>query len=376
MADTPYKGLKVLELARILAGPWIGQTLADLGADVIKVESPNGDDTRQWGPPFIEKGNDRSAAYFHSCNRGKKSITADFSNIEDLERVKALAADADVLVENFKLGGLEKFGLDYKSLKEINPKLIYCSVTGFGQDGPYAARPGYDLLIQGMSGIMDITGSPDGPPQKMGVAFVDIFTGLYSTIAIQAALAMRERTGEGQHIDMSLFDSMVGVLANQNMNYLTTGDTPKRMGNAHPNLTPYQTFEASDGHIIIASGNDAQYQRLCGALSLGDLATDQRFLDNAARVKNRDALTALLEGATKQKTRAQLLDEIKAAGVPCGPINTVGEALDDPQIEHRGMKISPEGLSGVRSPVKFSNAELNLERSAPGLGEHNDLGWD
>jgi len=362
MADTPYKGLKVLELARILAGPWIGQTLADLGADVIKVESPNGDDTRQWGPPFIEKGNDRSAAYFHSCNRGKKSITR--------------SADADVLVENFKLGGLEKFGLDYKSLKEINPKLIYCSVTGFGQDGPYAARPGYDLLIQGMSGIMDITGSPDGPPQKMGVAFVDIFTGLYSTIAIQAALAMRERTGEGQHIDMSLFDSMVGVLANQNMNYLTTGDTPKRMGNAHPNLTPYQTFEASDGHIIIASGNDAQYQRLCGALSLGDLATDQRFLDNAARVKNRDALTALLEGATKQKTRAQLLDEIKAAGVPCGPINTVGEALDDPQIEHRGMKISPEGLSGVRSPVKFSNAELNLERSAPGLGEHNDLGWD
>ena len=376
MSDTPHKGLKVLELARILAGPWIGQTLADLGADVIKVESPNGDDTRQWGPPFIEKGEDKSAAYFHSCNRGKKSIIADFSKPEDLERVKKLAADADVLVENFKLGGLKKFRLDYKSLSEINPRLIYCSVTGFGQDGPYTERPGYDLLIQGMSGIMDITGSPDGPPQKMGVAFVDVFTGLYSVIGIQAALAMRERTGRGQHIDMSLFDSMVGVLANQNMNYLTTGKTPKRMGNAHPNLTPYQTFEASDGHIIIASGNDAQYQRLCGALGLETLATDGRFVDNAARVKNREALTELLETATKQKTRAELLAEIKAAGVPCGPINTVGEALDDPQIEHRRMKISPEGLKGVRSPLKFSDAELKLERGAPALGEHDDLGWD
>ncbi|MDA9009290.1 CoA transferase [Alphaproteobacteria bacterium] len=376
MPEAPLAGLKVLELARILAGPWIGQTLADLGADVIKVESPNGDDTRQWGPPFVEKGDDRSAAYFHACNRGKKSIIADFSKAEDLEKVKALAADADVLVENFKLGGLEKFGLDYSSLSDVNSRLVYCSVTGFGQDGPYAERPGYDLLIQGMSGVMDITGSPDGPPQKLGVAFVDIFTGLYSVIGIQSALAMRERTGKGQHIDMSLFDSMVGVLANQNMNYLTTGSTPKRMGNAHPNLTPYQTFEASDGHIIIASGNDAQYQRLCGTLDLIELASDERFVGNAARVKNRKALTELLEAATKQKTRAQLLEEIKAAGVPCGPINTVGEALDDPQIEHRGMKIEPEGLKGVRTPIRFSDAELKLERGSPGLGEHNDLGWD
>ncbi|MGK0266387.1 MAG: crotonobetainyl-CoA:carnitine CoA-transferase CaiB-like acyl-CoA transferase, partial [Maricaulis sp.] len=264
--DRPLTGLKVLELARVLAGPWIGQTLADLGADVIKVESPHGDDTRQWGPPWIEHDGDRSAAYYHSCNRGKRSIALDFTRTADRDLVLELADGADVVVENFKVDGLAKYGLDYDSLSARNPRLVYCSVTGFGQTGPYAHRAGYDLMIQAMSGIMDLTGEADGPPQRLGVAFADIFTGVYGVIGIQAALAQREKTGLGQHVDMALFDTMIGVLGNQAMNYLTTGIAPHRLGNSHPNIVPYQEFSASDGHIILACGNDGQFERLCATL--------------------------------------------------------------------------------------------------------------
>ncbi|MDG2043308.1 MAG: CaiB/BaiF CoA-transferase family protein, partial [Maricaulis sp.] len=280
---TPLKGLKVLELARVLAGPMIGQTLADLGAEVIKVESPAGDDTRKWGPPWIEhEDGTRTAAYFYSCNRGKRSIALDFKSEADRETVLKLVRDSDVLIENFKVDGLAKYGLDYETLKAINPRLIYCSVTGFGQDGPYAKRAGYDLMIQAMSGIMDLTGEPDRPPQKMGMAFADVFTGLYGVIAIQAALAARESTGKGDHIDMSLFDCMVGVMGNQAMNYMVTGQSPTRMGTAHPNIVPYQDFPTSDGHMIIACGNDGQFAKVCGILELG-LADDPQYATNAAR---------------------------------------------------------------------------------------------
>ena len=275
--EPPLKGLKVVELARVLAGPWIGQTLADLGAEVIKVESPAGDETRQWGPPFVEIDGDRSAAYYTACNRGKRSVIADFSRQEDCEMVRALASDADVLIENFKVGGLKKFGLDYESLSALNPRLVYCSVTGFGQDGPYAHRAGYDYLIQGMSGFMQLTGEPDGAPQKAGVAIADIFTGLYGVIAVQAALAQRERTGAGQHIDMALFDCMMAILANQGANYMATGRVPPRLGSGHPNIVPYQTFDTADGTIILAVGNDGQFARFCKVLMREDLAADSRF---------------------------------------------------------------------------------------------------
>ncbi len=268
MAETPLAGIRVIELARVLAGPWAGQVLADLGAEVVKVESLEGDGTRQWGPPFIERDGERTAAYFHACNRGKRSVTADFATESGRALVRDLAAGADVLIENFKAGGLKKYGLDYESLRPLNPRLIYCSITGFGQDGPYAARAGYDFMIQGMAGIMDLTGEPDGPPEKMGVAFADIFTGLYSVIGIQAALVQRERTGLGQHIDMALFDCMTGVLANQAMNYLASGVAPKRMGNAHPNIAPYQTLPVADGYFIVACGSDVQFRRLTGILGL------------------------------------------------------------------------------------------------------------
>ncbi|RQP17243.1 MAG: CoA transferase, partial [Brucella intermedia] len=327
MQNTPLDGLKVVELARILAGPWVGQTLSDLGADVIKVESPEGDDTRKWGPPFIDVEGERSAAYFHACNRGKRSITADFRTEEGRELVRQLVADADVVIENFKLGGLDKYGLDYESLKAINPRLIYCSITGFGHTGPYAERAGYDFMIQGMGGIMDLTGEPDREPQKIGVAFADIFTGLYSVIAIQSALIMRERTGTGQHIDMALFDCMSAVLANQAMNYLASGVSPKRMGNAHPNIAPYQTLPVSDGYFIIACGNDGQFGKLTSLLGIGDIAADERFVSNSARVANRAALTALLEEKTRAWKRDDLLAELARIGVPAGPINTVAELL-------------------------------------------------
>ena len=374
MQNTPLAGLKVIELARILAGPWVGQTLSDLGADVIKVESPEGDDTRTWGPPFIEVEGEKSAAYFHACNRGKQWIIADFRSDEGRELVRKLVADADVVIENFKLGGLDKYGLDYESLKAINPRLIYCSITGFGHTGPYAERAGYDFMIQGMGGIMDLTGEPDGQPQKIGVAFADIFTGLYSVIAIQSALIMRERMGKGQHIDMALFDCMSAVLANQAMNYLASGVSPKRMGNAHPNIAPYQTLPVSDGYFIIACGNDGQFAKLTALLGIGEIARDSRFLTNASRVANRDALTAMLEERTTQWLRDDLLAALAKAGVPAGPINTVEDVFADPQFIARQMRIDPDGVPGLRTPIRFSDAELKLDRRSPKLGEHkNDI---
>jgi crotonobetainyl-CoA:carnitine CoA-transferase CaiB-like acyl-CoA transferase len=371
-APNPLAGIKVLELARILAGPWAGQTLADLGADVVKVESPEGDDTRKWGPPYLDVEGERSAAYFHAANRGKRSITADFTTTEGQALVRALAAESDVLIENFKLGGLKKYGLDYESLKAINPRLIYCSITGFGQDGPYAARAGYDFMIQGMGGIMDLTGDPKGEPQKIGVAFADIFTGIYSVIAIQAALLMRERTGTGQYVDMALFDCMTGVLANQAMNFLASGVAPRRLGNAHPNIAPYQTFPVSDGHLIIACGNDGQFGRLVRILGIGGLAADERFSTNAARVANRVVLTETMEAETRRWQRDALLDALEAEGVPAGPINSVADVFADPQFLHRGMKIEPDGVPGIRTPIRFSEAGLALDRRAQKLGEHGD----
>ncbi|OJF91277.1 CaiB/BaiF CoA transferase family protein [Pararhizobium antarcticum] len=379
--DAPLKGLKVLELARILAGPWIGQTLADLGADVIKVESPAGDDTRIWGPPFIEgaDGVQLDAAYFHACNRGKRSVVLDFTTPDGQEAVRRLAAQSDVLLENFKVGGLEKYGLDYQSLRKVNPRLVYCSVTGFGQDGPYAHRAGYDYIVQGMSGIMELTGDPAGEPQKIGVAFADIFTGLYGVIAIQAALAQRERTGTGQHVDMALLDCMTGVLANQALNFLVSGTAPTRMGNAHPNIAPYQVFPASDGHLIVAVGNDRQFGKFCVLLGRDDLAIDPRYLTNANRVANRDSLTSVLNAETEKHTRDALLALLEVSGVPGGPINTVGDVFDDPQIIHRGMRIevphtgaAAGTVPGVRTPLKFSGADLALERGSPRLGEHTN----
>ncbi|WP_300541798.1 CaiB/BaiF CoA-transferase family protein [Maricaulis sp.] len=365
----PLAGLRVMELARILAGPWIGQTLADLGADVIKVESPSGDDTRSWGPPWIEHPSGRAAAYYHSCNRGKRSMVADFRNPGDLDTVKRLIDRADVVIENFKLGGLARYGLDYDSVAARNPRLVYCSVTGFGQDGPYARRAGYDLAIQAMSGVMDLTGEPDGPPQRLGVAFADVFTGLYGTIAVQAALAQRERTGKGQHIDMALLDSMIGVLGNQAMNFLATGTTPRRIGNAHPSIVPYQEFPCADGHIIIACGNDAQFERLARLLALdeSELAANRT---NAQRVENREALAPRIAGVLRRETRARWLAALEAEGIPAGPINTVEEALADPQAVHRGLTIDRDGIPGIRSPIRMSGATVGETGRSPGLGEH------
>ena len=379
--SAPLEGLKVLELARILAGPIVGQTLADLGATVIKVESPKGDDTRTWGPPFIEReGEDTpSAAYFYSCNRGKYSVTADLTTEEGRAFVQDLAREADVLIENFKVGGLAKYALDYASLSAANPGLVYCSITGFGQTGPYAERAGYDYLVQGMSGLMSITGDPNGEPQKVGVAVTDIYTGLYAVIAIQAALTTREKTGQGQHIDMSLLDAGTGSLVNQAMNFLATGQSPNRMGNQHPNIVPYEVFPVSDGDIIIAAGNDGQYARLCGVLKRADLADHPDYRTNASRVKLRDILVPILKAETVKWTKAGLLDALRAVKVPSSPINTVGEVFSDPQIVHRKMQIAPEGIPGVRTPITFSADDLALGRSAPSLGAHTEdvrtKGW-
>ena len=367
--SSPLDGLKVIELARILAGPWVGQTLADLGAEVIKVEAPQGDDTRQWGPPFIERDEDKTASYFHSCNRGKSSVVIDFRTPEGQKALVELVRDADILIENFKVGGLAKYGLDYASLAKINPRLIYCSITGFGQTGPYAHRAGYDYIIQGMSGFMSITGEPDGAPQRAGVAITDIFTGVYSTTAILSALHMRGSTGRGQHIDMSLFDCAVSVMANQALNYLSTGNPPQRTGNYHPNLTPYQVFDCSDGHIIIATGNDAQYQRLCAILDLSEMATASQYLKNSDRVLNRESMIAALTDRTKAMTKAELLSACEAKGVPAGPINEMNDVFADPQIVHRQMQIDLDGIPSVRSPFKFSDAELNLAKPSPKLGD-------
>ncbi|MCB1339851.1 MAG: CoA transferase [Pseudooceanicola sp.] len=367
--SAPLAGLKVIELARILAGPWAGQTLSDLGADVIKIESPNGDDTRAWGPPFVTRGEDVSASYFHSTNRGKASVCIDLATPEGQARVREMVKDADVLIENFKVGGLKKYGLDYDSLKAVNPRLIYCSVTGFGQTGPYAHRAGYDFIIQGMSGLMSITGAPEGQPQKAGVAITDIFTGLYSVAGILAALHMRATTGKGQHIDMALLDVAVAVTANQALNYLTTGVAPGRMGNAHMNLTPYEVFDCADGFIIIATGNDGQYQRLCRLLALDDMAEAPEFLKNKDRIANRRVMIARLNGATAGWSKADLLAACEKQGVPAGPINDLSEVMADPQVVARGMQVMLDGVPGIRSPFRFSDAELALHRPAPKLGE-------
>ena len=367
--SAPLAGLKVVEMARILAGPWAGQTLSDLGCEVIKVESPEGDDTRQWGPPFVTRDDDVSASYFHSTNRGKASVTIDFRTEEGQARLKGLLSDADILIENFKTGGLAKYGLDYASLAAQFPKLIYCSITGFGHTGPYAHRAGYDFIIQGMSGLMSITGEPDRQPQKSGMAITDIFTGIYATTAILAAVHQRSLTGVGQHIDMALLDCAVAITGNQSMNYMTTGTAPTRMGNAHPNLTPYEVFECSDGHIIIATGNDRQYQRLCRLLGLDDMATSPDYAKNANRVANRPEMIKRLNGATRQRTRDDLLSACEADGVPAGPINDMADMLADEQVQARGMRIELDGVPGLRSPFKFSGADLSLHRPAPKLGE-------
>lgn len=377
--DAAYKGLKVLELARILAGPWIGQTLSDLGAEVIKVESASGDDTRGWGPPFVTDadGEPLDAAYFHSANRGKRSIVVDLRSAEGQAVVRRLAAEADVLVENFKKDGLKKYGLDYESLRTANPRLIYVSVTGFGQDGPYSARAGYDYIIQGMSGIMDLTGEPEREPQKIGVAFADVFTGLYGTIAVQAALAQREKSGRGQYIDMALLDAMTSVLANQAQNFFVSGKSPKRLGNAHPNIVPYQVLPAADGPFIIAAGNDQQFQRFCALLGAPELSADPRFATNAARVANREAATELLSALTGKMPRDELLAALEKAGVPGGPINSVEQIFDDPQLQSRGLRVElpstgAGNLSYLRSPLRFSETDLTMERGAPRLGEHTE----
>jgi len=368
----PLSGLKVVELARILAGPWAGQTLADLGADVIKVESPDGDDTRKWGPPFIDHDGEKSAAYFHSCNRGKQSTCVDFRTEAGQETVRDLVRDADILIENFKVGGLAKYGLDYAGLSAINPGLIYCSITGFGQTGPYAHRAGYDFTIQGMSGLMSITGEPDGQPQKVGVAVTDIFTGMYSVTAILAALHQRGSTGMGQHIDISLLDTAVAITANQAMNYLSNGTPPTRIGNAHPNLTPYQVFDCADGWIIIATGNDGQYGRLCTILGLEDMIDDPLFATNAVRITNRADMTRRLTEATQRLTKSELLDACESQGVPAGPINDLAEVFADPQVIHRGVKADIDGIPTVRAPFNFSSGVLETRSASPKLDEHGD----
>ncbi|MCB1407878.1 MAG: CoA transferase [Rhodobacteraceae bacterium] len=368
MSAKPLAGLRVVELARILAGPWAGQTLADLGAEVIKVEAPEGDDTRRWGPPFIERAGGPVAAYFHSANRGKRSVVADFRTSEGQAKVRALLADADILIENFKVGGLEKYGLDYATLSAEFPGLIYCSITGFGQDGPYAHRAGYDYIIQGMSGLMSITGPAEGEPHRVGVAVTDLVTGIYASTSILAALHERHRTGKGAHLDLSLLDCAVSIMANQAMNYLATGTPPGRTGNWHPNLGPYQVFECSDGHIIIATGNDGQYRRLCSLLGLERLIADARFVSNADRVANRATLSDLLTEATRRMTKADLLAACEARNVPAGPINTMDEVFADPQVQARGMALDLGAHRGVRSPFVMDGQPCASDLPAPELG--------
>jgi crotonobetainyl-CoA:carnitine CoA-transferase CaiB-like acyl-CoA transferase len=370
---TPLAGLKVVELARILAGPWAGQILADLGAEVIKIESPEGDDTRKWGPPFIDNEGEKTAAYFHCCNRGKKSVTVDFRTEEGLAAVHRLLADADIVIENFKVGGLARFGLDFESLHARYPRLIYCSITGFGQTGPYAARAGYDYIVQGMSGLMSVTGEPSTQPQKVGVAVTDIYTGIYASTGILAALHQREKTGKGQMVDMALFDVALATMANQAMNFLASGKAPSRMGNAHPNIVPYQVFDCSDGYIIIASGNDGQYRKLCAVLGQPELGTDPKYATNADRLAHRDEIVSKLMALTSGWTKADLLGACEREGIPAGPINDLGEAFADPQIVARGMKVELNGIPSVRTPIVFSDAELARDRPSPRLGQDQEI---
>ncbi|WP_029012695.1 CaiB/BaiF CoA transferase family protein [Niveispirillum irakense] len=367
-------GIRVLDLSRILAGPWATQMLGDFGAEIIKIERPGeGDDTRRWGPPFVD-GPDSPSAYFLTANRNKKSVCIDFTTAEGQQLIRDLAAKSDVLVENYKVGGLKKYGLDYDSLKAINPRLIYCSITGFGQDGPYAQRLGYDFLIQGMSGLMSVTGPPDGGPHKAGVALADIITGLYAGNAILAALHHRDQTGEGQQIDVALLDCMVAAMANQSLNRLVSGRDPGRLGNAHPSIVPYDTFPTADGYINLAVGNDRQFERLCVVLDVPDLAGDDRFATNRARVANRVELTARLTACLQLAPTTHWLDRLEAADVPAGPINSLGQTFDDPQVRHRGMALSmPHPVQGtvpgVASPIKFSQSPVVDSTAPPALGE-------
>ena len=370
MAELPLKGLRVIELARILAGPWAGQTLADLGAEVIKIESKTGDDTRTWGPPFINTRDETNAAYYHSCNRGKQSVSLDFKDKNDLLKLKNLIASADILIENFKVGGLDKYGLDYKTLHNNYPSLIYCSITGFGQTGPYAKRAGYDFLMQGMSGLMSITGEPDGQPQKVGVAVTDIFTGLYAVIAVQAALRSRDTTGFGQHIDLSLLDVATATTANQAMNYLTTGTPPNRRGNNHPNIAPYCAVSTCDGYIILAVGNDEQFKNFNKIFNVEWYRKD-KFKTNPARLENRDELLNLIERKAINFSSTDLLIECENYGVPAGPINTLEDVFNDPQILHRGMKIDLDGVPSVKNPIIFSEMEMSYDSPSPNLGDSN-----
>ena len=373
----PLSNIRVLDLTRVLAGPWATQMLADFGAEVIKIEKPGeGDDTRGWGPPFLKHadGGNGDAAYFLSANRGKQSVCIDMATQDGQKLIRALAEKSDVVIENFKVGGLKKYGLDYDSLKAVNPKLIYCSITGFGQDGPYAARAGYDFMIQGMAGSMSITGEPDGQPMKSGVAYADIFTGLHAVIGITAALFHRERTGVGQFLDLALLDSQVAVLANQASNYLVGGKVPGRLGNAHPNIVPYQTFETADGHIIMAVGNDRQFKEYCNIIGVPDLPDDEHYKTNRARVENRVALTTLLTPPMKARTTTQWVAAFEAASVPCGPINTIAQMFADPQVLARGLQIGltrEDGVQvpGVANPIRFSETPVDYEKAPPKLGD-------
>ena len=385
-------GIRVLDLSRVLAGPWCTQMLADLGADVVKVERPGlGDDTRQWGPPFLKdaQGNDtHQASYFTACNRNKRSVTIDMATAEGQALIKQMALQADIVVENFKVGGLKQYGLDHESLRALNPRLIYCSVTGFGQDGPYAERAGYDLMVQAMTGLMSITGhadnAPGGGPMRVGVAVIDLFTGLYASNAILAALNVRHHTGQGQHIDMALLDVGMAVLANQAAGFLATGQAPGRMGNSHPSLAPYQDFPTQDGNMLLAIGNDGQFQRFCAAAGQPQWASDERFATNTLRVKHRAELIPAMEAVTRSRTTAAWIALLEDKAVPCGPINTIAQAFDDAQVKARGLAVSlprwKDGevgdgithITGVASPLRLSATPPVLRNAPPALGQHTD----
>jgi crotonobetainyl-CoA:carnitine CoA-transferase CaiB-like acyl-CoA transferase len=375
----PLTGFRVLDLSRILAGPWASQMLADLGAEVIKIERPgSGDDTRGWGPPYMpdQSGNATSeAAYFHAANRGKQSVCIDMSQPAGQQLIQQLAAHCDVIIENFKVGGLKKYNLDYTSMERINPGLVYCSITGFGQSGPYAERAGYDFMIQAMGGMMSVTGEADGQPMKIGVALADVLTGLYAANAIQAALIHQQKTGAGQYIDMALLDVQVATLANQAMNFLASGQSPQRRGNSHPNIVPYQAFQTADGHIILAIGNDAQFERFCRLAGRDELAVDERFRSNSGRVRSRDALVPQVAAIMLQKSSADWLVALNAEGIPCGPINDIEQVFADPQVQHRGLQLEldhPDAgkVASVANPIKMSLTPLQYERAPPLLGQH------
>ena len=385
LQKTALGHIRVLDLTRVLAGPWCAQNLADLGAEVIKVEKPgSGDDTRTWGPPYlrdIEGNNTSEAAYYLAANRSKQAITVDIATPEGQEIIRKLAAESDVVLENYKVGQLKKYGLDYESLKLIKPDLVYCSITGFGQDGPYAHRAGYDFIVQGMGGFMSLTGErddlPGGGPQKAGVAIADLMTGMYATIAVMAALTHRDRSGEGQYIDMALLDVQVAMLANMNMNYLASDNAPKRWGNAHPNIVPYQTFATADGHIIVAAGNDGQYKKFVQMGGMPELADDPRFSTNPKRVEHRDVLVPILAEMVRQKTKLEWISLLEGAGVPCGPINTLNEVFEDPQVQAREMQFDlPHPTAGkvklVASPMKMSATPPVYSSAPPLLGQHTD----